>query len=240
MSLLAFKHALQFLTRVPVRISAFDPDDFSRSVNWFPVVGLIVGAAVAGAVWLGAMVSPWIGGLLGLIAWVWITGGLHLDGLGDVADGLGAAHRSPERFLEVLRDPHIGAFGTMAIVVQMFAKLILLAELVPHAPWLALVLIPAWARLGPLFWGLTVPPYAKGMGERFSWRIDPTTVAVTACLLTAASIWAAPVLAAALVIIPLITLYWRLRLGGITGDCLGASTEVTETLLLLLLAAAIV
>lgn len=240
MSLLAFKHALQFLTRVPVRISTFDPDDFSRSVNWFPAVGLIVGAAVAGAVWIGAMVSPWVGGLLGLVVWVWITGGLHLDGLGDVADGLGAAHRSPERFLEVLRDPHIGAFGTMAIVVQMLAKLVLLAELAPHVPWPALVLIPAWARLGPLFWGLTVPPYAKGMGERFTWQIDRTSVAVTACLLTAASIWAAPVLAAALVIIPLITLYWRWRLGGITGDCLGASTEVTETLLLLLLAAAIV
>lgn len=240
MSFVAFKHALQFLTRIPVRISEFDPDDFSRSINWSPVVGLIIGVAIAAAVWIGTMVSPWVGGLLGLIVWVWITGGLHLDGLGDVADGLGAAHRSPERFLEVLRDPHIGAFGTMAIVLQMIAKLVLLATIAPYQPLAALVLIPAWARFGPQFWGLTVPPYAKGMGERFIWKIDRKTVAITAFLLAAASIWVAPVLAAALVIIPLITLYWRWRLGGITGDCLGASTEVTETLLLLLLAAAIV
>lgn len=242
MSLLTFKHALQFLTRVPVRISQFEPDDFSRSVNWFPVVGLIVGAAMAMSVWAGAHVSPWMGALFGLVMWVWITGGLHLDGLSDVADGLGAAHRSPERFLEVLRDPHIGAFGTMALVVQMIAKLVLLAEIAAQSPWpiLGLVLVPAWARLGPLFWGLTVPPYASGTGERFSWKIDPVVVLVEACLLAAASAWAAPSLLGALLVIPLISLYWRARLGGVTGDCLGASTEVTETLLLLLLALAII
>lgn len=242
MNLVTFKHALQFLTRVPVRISEFDPDDFSRSVNWFPAVGLIVGAAVAAAVWTGALVSPWIAGLFGLIVWVWITGALHLDGLGDVADALGAAHRSPERFLEVMRDPHIGAFGTIAVVIQLFAKLILLAELATHSPLplLGLVLVPAWARLGPLFWGLTVPPYASGMGERFAWKIDRMAVAVEACLLAAASALVAPALLAGLLVIPLISLYWRARLGGITGDCLGASTEVTETLLLLLLALAIV
>lgn len=238
MTLLTFKHALQFLTRIPVRISAFEPDDFSRSVNWFPVVGLIVGALLAGALWAGGLVSPWLGALFALAVWVWVTGGLHLDGLADVADGLGAAHRAPERFLEVLRDPHIGAFGTMAIVLQLIAKLVLLAEIAPHGLLSALVLVPAWARLGPLFWGLTVPPYAKGTGERFSWRIDPQAVAVAALLLGAVSLWVAPILLSALILIPLISLYWRARLGGMTGDCLGASVEVTETGLLVLLALA--
>ena len=113
----AFSHALQFLTRLPAPpIAVFDPADLSRSALWFPAIGALIGRIVAAALWAGALASPWIGALLALVAWVWVTGGLHLDGLADVADALGAAHRSPERFIEVLRDPHIGAYGTMAIV----------------------------------------------------------------------------------------------------------------------------
>ena len=95
----SFSHALQFLTRLPAPpIGVFDPADLSRSALWFPVVGAIVGAVVAAALWTGALASPWIGALLALAAWVWVTGGLHLDGLSDVADAVGAAHRSPGRF----------------------------------------------------------------------------------------------------------------------------------------------
>ena len=103
MSLRTFVHALQFLTRLPApALSEFDPKDLSRSAVWFPVVGLIVGGFVAFGVWAGGHVSPWVGALIGLIAWIGITGALHLDGLGDVADGLGASHRDPARFLGVL------------------------------------------------------------------------------------------------------------------------------------------
>lgn len=239
MSLNSLAHAIQFLTRLPgIRISAFDPEDLSRSAVWFPVVGLVLGAALALAVWAGGHVSVWVGALVGLIVWVWITGGLHLDGLGDVADALGASHRSPERLLEVLRDPHIGAFGVMAIGLQLIAKLVLLAAVSGPAALTALVLVPAWARWGPLVWSLAVPPLTSGSGERFGWRIDPTMVAIEGLLLAGLSLWLAPVLLAALLIVPAIALYWRARLGGITGDCLGASIEVTESLLLLLIAAA--
>lgn len=234
MSPRTFLHAVQFLTRLPTpRRAAFDPEDLSRAAVWFPVVGLIVGAALAAAVWIGSLATPWIGALLGLVAWVWITGGLHLDGLGDVADGLGAAHRDPERFLEVLRDPHIGAFGTMAIAMQLIAKLVLLAAVPVPAALAALVLIPAWARWGAQVWSLAVPPLAKGTGERFSWKINRTLVAAEGAALAAVSLWAAPALLGALAVVPAIALYWRRRLGGITGDGLGAGVEVTETLLLL-------
>lgn len=226
-----FIHAVQFLTRLPTpRLTTFEAEDLTRSAVWFPVVGVIVGAALAAAVWIGNYATPWIGALVGLVAWTWITGGLHLDGLADVADGLGAAHRNPERFLEVLRDPHIGAFGTMAIATQLIAKLVLLAA-VPAA-LAALILIPAWARWGTLVWSLAVPPLAKGTGERFSWKISRSVVIGQGAALAAISLWLAPALLGALVIVPAAVLYWRLRLGGITGDCLGASVEVTETLLL--------
>jgi len=239
MTLRSFGHALQFLTRLPApRFTEFDPQDLSRSAIWFPLVGILIGGIVAAAVWAGGHGSPWIGALAGLVVWVWITGALHLDGLGDVADALAAAHRVPERFLEVLRDPHVGAFGVVAIGLQLIAKLVLLAEISSGPALLALVLVPAWARWGTLVWSLAVPPLASGSGERFSWEISLMGTIAQGIGLVALSLWAAPVLLAALLIIPALALYWRVRLGGITGDCLGASVEVTESLLLLVIALA--
>lgn len=240
MTLRSFGHALQFLTRLPApRFAEFNPEDLSRSAVWFPLIGVIVGVIVAAAVWAGGVGSPWIGALAGLVAWVWVTGGLHIDGLGDVADALGAAHRAPERFLEVLRDPHVGAFGVMAIALQLIAKLVLLAEISAVPGLLALMLVPAWARWGTLVWSLAIPPLASGSGERFSWQISQPGTIAQGIVLAALSLWLAPILLAALVIVPAIAVYWRVRLGGITGDCLGASVEVTETLLLLAIALAI-
>lgn len=234
----SFWHAVQFLTRLPTpRITVFDPDELSRAALWFPLVGIVVGAIVALALWAGAHATPWIGALCAVVAWVWVTGGLHLDGLGDVTDALAGAHRSPDRFLQILRDPHIGAFGVMAIVLQLMAKLVLLAQIAGAAALAPVVLAAAWARLGPAVWGLALPPLAPGSGERFSRQLDPRVVAVEAAILALLSVWLAPVALAAIVVIPAIALYWRYRLGGITGDCLGAGIEVTETILLLLFAA---
>ena len=240
MRLRSFAHALQFLTRLPApRFAEFSPEDLSRSAGWFAVVGAIIGVILALVLWAGQQASPWIGALVTLVAWAWITGGLHLDGLGDVADGLAATHRAPERFLEVLRDPHVGAFGAMAIALQLIAKLVVLAEFSGAPALLALVLVPAWARWGTQVWSLAVPPLASGSGERFSWQINRPTVAVQGLALALLSAWLAPGLLAALLIVPAIAAYWRYRLGGITGDCLGASVEVTETLLLLVTAVTI-
>jgi adenosylcobinamide-GDP ribazoletransferase len=233
----AFSHALQFLTRLPAPpIGVFDPADLSRSALWFPVIGALVGVIVAAALWAGALASPWIGALLALLAWVWVTGGMHLDGLGDVADALGAAHRSPERFIEVLRDPHIGAYGTMAIVLQLIAKLVLLAAIASPPALAAVVLIAAWARWGALVWGTFLPPLASGSGERFTWHIDQRGMVAEGVILAALSLWLAPLLLLAAGVIAGVAVYWKYRLGGITGDCLGAGIELTEAMLLLLIA----
>ncbi|WP_037472571.1 adenosylcobinamide-GDP ribazoletransferase, partial [Sphingobium sp. ba1] len=118
--------ALQFMTRLPMPRVTASAQDFARSMRCFPVVGLILGALIAAACGAGARIDPWVGALLGLIAWVGLTGALHLDGLGDMADAAGAAHKDRDRLRAVLSDPHVGSFGVVAIALQLIAKLVLL------------------------------------------------------------------------------------------------------------------
>lgn len=229
--------ALQFLTRIPVPVRLeYDAGALARSAVWFPAVGLLLGSLVAGAAWLGAQIDPWLGALLALGVWVWSTGGLHLDGLADLFDALGAAHRDRGRFLEVLADPHLGAFGALALMQQLIAKLVLLMLSIKlGAGFWALVLIPAWARLGAMWWSQTLPPLKPGLGERFVWKTSGWVSWGWLAGLVAMALWLAPVLVA----VPVLILGWRqflsTRVGGMTGDCLGAGVEVTETLALLLL-----
>ena len=236
--------AIQFMTRLPTpQVPDFRDDDLTRSAVYHPLVGALIGLFLAlpllafgsGLESLGLPARPWLAAVLALWLWTWITGALHLDGLSDVADAFGAAHRSPERFLEVLKDPHLGVFGAVSLIVQLLLKLVLLAELATSPwPW-TVVLVPAWARWGTLWWSRLLPPIQQaGMAERFSWKLDLHVVWLWAIALAAASVLVPPLLVA-LPLAPLVAAYWRRRLGGISGDCLGASVEVVESLLLLAL-----
>ena len=228
--------AVQFLTRLPTpQVTAFTKDELATTAPWFSIVGLIVGLAVAGAAWLGARLDPWLGALLGLITWVWITGALHLDGLADLVDALGAAHRDPQRFLQVMRDPHVGSFGVIALVMQLISKLVLLQLIITHHQfnWFLLPLICAWSRLGAIAWSAWLPTLSSGTAEAFTWKSNSTMIFVSVTLLLIASL-----VAPSLVISPLVLFAWwmflHFRLGGMTGDCLGAGIELTETTLLLI------
>ena len=118
--------ALQLMTRLPLPQVRAEEKDFAAAIRWFPASGIVVGLAIAAALAIGIRTDPWLAALLGLIAWVAVTGALHLDGLGDIADGAGAAHGDRAKLSAVLTDPHIGSFGVVAIVLQLLAKLILL------------------------------------------------------------------------------------------------------------------
>jgi adenosylcobinamide-GDP ribazoletransferase len=224
--------ATQFLTRVPVpAVEEFSAEEFSRSSAWFPFVGLSLGVAVSLIVFLGSHRSAAVGAALGLLAWVWMTGALHLDGLADLSDALAASHRDSGRFFAVLADPHLGAFGVVSIGLMLILKVTGLAQLSPAAV-LALPLIPAWARLGPLAWSRWLKPLKPGHGERFAWHLHIGWIVFWAVALLAASVAVAPILCVA----PLAIAAWggwlKWRLGGTTGDCLGAGVEVTEVVLL--------
>ncbi|MGL6071805.1 adenosylcobinamide-GDP ribazoletransferase [Craterilacuibacter sp.] len=228
--------AVQFLTRLPTpQLKTFDPAWLADAARWFAVVGLIVGALITLPLYLLGAIEPWLAALLALLLWVWVTGGLHLDGLADLADAMGAAHSSPQRFMEVMKDPHVGSFGVIVLCCQLAAKLVLLMLVAKAGLWAALLLVPAWARLFAVAWSATLPPLAAGSGERFAWRTHWPAFWLSAALLAALSAWLAPALLAA----PLAGLVWwaylKQKLGGMSGDCLGAGIEVSETLLLLML-----
>ena len=226
--------ALQFITRQPTPSKANPaPDMLAKSAVWFPLVGIIIGAALVLPLMLGAPVDPWFGALLTILCWVWITGGIHIDGLADLADALGAAHRDPERLLAIMRDPHTGSFGVLAIALLLVSKLILLMLLArtPSLIW-AILLIPAWARLGTLIWSQTLPRLGTGLGHSFAQQTRPMMIAIWMIALLGASWYIAP----ALLFAPLALLGWWLflkyKVNGMNGDCLGAGVEVAETILL--------
>lgn len=229
--------AIQFMTRLPTpRVTVTDAE-FAGSMRWFPAVGVIIGAIVAGAVWLGLYIDPAVAGVAGVIAWVWVTGELHLDGLADIADAAGAAHKGRERIISVLADPHIGSFGTVAIVLQLLAKLVLLAILaratltVPYL-WGAIIAIPAVARMAPLFWTRCLPPLHQGLGAKFSGAVRNIDIAIWCILLGIVASAYLPLLT-----IFAVMLVWgswlKSRIGGISGDGHGAGIEIAESILLL-------
>jgi adenosylcobinamide-GDP ribazoletransferase len=240
MKLRGLRLATQFLTRVPVpAIEDFSAEEFSRSSAWFPFIGLAIGVVVAVMLWVCSSRSAALGAAVGLLVWVWMTGALHLDGLADLSDALAAAHRDSQRFFAVLADPHLGAFGVVSIVLMLILKVTGLAELHGTSPStlvIAFPLIPAWARLGPLAWSRWLKPLKPGHGERFAGHLHLGWIAFWVVALLVASAAVAPILCIA----PLVIAAWggwlKWRLGGTTGDCLGAGVEVMEVVLLYALA----
>jgi adenosylcobinamide-GDP ribazoletransferase len=228
--------AMTFLTRLPMpKVVNFQPSDMTKAVVWFPLAGVVVGALVAAAWSLGNLVHPLLAGLFGLLLWVWVTGALHLDGLSDLTDALGAAHANEERFFTVLSDPHVGSFGVVALILQLLAKLILLT-LLAYADMSAwwLVFVAAWARLGAAWWSLSLPSIKPGLGETFAWQGKASQLWLGAGLLTVASLILSPLLLSALVPVLLWRVWLQWRLGGQTGDALGAGIELNESVTLLL------
>lgn len=248
-----FLLALQFFTRVPVtgRLAdwvGYSPAMLRASAAHFPGIGWIA-AACAGSVisatwhWLPAgPFTPLAAAALGTIATMLLTGGFHEDGLADVADGLGGS-LDRSRALEIMKDSRVGAFGAMALVMALLAKVSLLAVLgaVGLAPML-------WATLGAHVLSrllpLAVPALLPHVGDTATSKSKPLADHVSARALGVATLWCLPALAglawsqggvfvlvasgAAVLATAWMVRWFRRRLQGFTGDCLGATQQVAE------------
>ncbi|MNO45457.1 Cobalamin synthase [compost metagenome] len=251
--------AFQFLSRFPVKAELdFTPELLRRSAKFYPLVGAAIGLVV-GALGIAAnMVLPSLpSAVIMLVVWVWLTGGLHLDGWMDSADAL-LSYRSREKMLEIMKDSRVGAMGVLACVLLLMFKVTLISSLLDQGRLLvgiALLTAPVWSRWF-MAWAMRVWPTARqgeGLAVRFHGITNRDIAISTAIslLLSAIGMLAAYAwdggagswqhLAVYFVLLPLISLgvgalaanRMSTRLGGLTGDTYGALNEGLEAILLL-------
>lgn len=231
--------ALTFLTRIPLgRWLALDGDDVTRAGLAFPLVGAGLGAAVGGiAAALAEPLSPLLAAALALAAGTALTGALHLDALADTTDALGAHSR--ERALEIMRDHAIGAYGAVAIVLDLLIKAGALASLThnEHALPFA-VAAGALSRAVPVLLAATLPYARPGEGAAASftqgarWRAVAAAAIALGIAAAAAGIDGLLVGACVAVVALLLGIALSRWLGGVTGDTLGAAVELSEATVL--------
>lgn len=228
-----FLAALQFLTRVPVPPGAYT---LESSIVWLPVVGLLLGALLAaadlGLRWLG--LSALLNSTLLVLALLGLTGALHADGLMDTCDAV-FSHATPERRLEIMRDPHVGAFGVVGLVGIVALKIAALDSLGGNARTGLLILAPTLGRWSIVLLA-TMFPYGRvaGLGAPLKAAATPAALALASVLPVLAGVFLGPLGLAVGVVVVLAALgigRWLLRLlPGLTGDCYGAVCEVVEAL----------
>jgi adenosylcobinamide-GDP ribazoletransferase len=245
---LDFLFALRFLTVARLPWLRWESDRLRAATLWFPLVGALVGLLGFAVLWGSASVLPAAAAAgLALAAMVWATGALHEDGLSDVADGFGA-HVSRERALEIMRDSRIGAFGAVALVLSLGLRWSALAALAAAAEPVALAAALAGAaaagRAGMLVAARMLAPARPG-GLGAALGPGPGAGALAGGLATAAAIALAAgpaglgALAAAALAAGGVIRIARRRIGGHTGDVLGAVSVAAETAALLAFAGAL-
>ncbi|HYD95192.1 MAG TPA: adenosylcobinamide-GDP ribazoletransferase [Noviherbaspirillum sp.] len=233
--------ALQFFTRLPIpRWVGFDPDWLHQSSRYFPAVGIVVGAVAAAVYAIAALCwPPLVAVLLSTSAGIWLTGAFHEDGFADACDGLGGG-MTRQRVLEIMTDSRIGAYGAIGIGLLLALKCAALASMPVRSVLAALLLAHPLSRLAAtaLIWRLD---YAKSEGKSkpLAQRMSGAEFAVATLsvlfVVAGAAIagwlsWQA--ITAGVAAVALLA-WWLarkfvLRIGGYTGDCLGAVQQVTE------------
>lgn len=235
-----FLIAVQFLTRLPVSEGLpASEKTLGQATKFFPLVGVIVGGGAALAFLLLQHLLPHSASVLcAIIFTAFITNGFHEDGLADTFDGFGGGW-TKEQALEIMRDSRLGTYGTLALVFLILGKYSFLSTLTPGQVWRWLIVAHTasrWTVLPLCAW----LPYARAEGQgklvarqigKIEVFIGSVTLSITVLLLS----WQAAL--ATLFVTGLVTLlsgaYFRARLSGITGDCLGAANQLTEVALYL-------
>lgn len=228
---------LQFLTKLPLPFNIeADEEDFSKGVIYFPLVGLIIGLLLAGTyVGVLSISNSMIASVFVVAFEVFLTGGLHLDGLADTFDGL-YSYRDKERMLEIMKDSRVGTNGVLILVLGIVAKLVLIYSL--DAPIEVLIVMPVVSRLMVVMMS-RFSKYARenGMGGFFIGKTT-TLQLIIATIMTIAVHLIRPELLIVSVIVTVLALIYRYhvytKIDGITGDVLGAIVEMSEVFFLLI------
>ncbi|MBM7614414.1 adenosylcobinamide-GDP ribazoletransferase [Alkaliphilus hydrothermalis] len=235
----SFIGILQFLTRISVVKALPFNEEFEKGVVYFPLVGLVLGILlVAFNYILSFLLPPSIGVILTVTLYIFLTGGLHLDGLGDSFDGL-YSNRPRERVLEIMKDSRLGTNALLAILMILLIKIVGLQSLGEHQLNIALILMPVMGRQA-LVLGSYHAVYARkeGMGNIFIGKVTTEQLMITLLI----TILISMISIKSLLFLTLLLgfAHWYKKhttriIGGMTGDTLGALCELTEAIYLLFL-----
>ena len=238
--------SISFLTVAPVAPrTPLREGDLGRAAVCFPLVGLLLGLALA-AVDHGARMlwDPYVASALVIGAALLVTGGLHLDGFLDTADAL-ASRRDREGMLAVMRDARVGALGAAAGTALLLAKLAAYGHLTGHDHWRTIAAVPVLGRLGIVL-AAAVFPTARpgGLGARFASEAGLWHLLAAALLAAAIAFgllqWTGLMLATAAIAGSALLGWWlSRRFGGLTGDAYGAINEAIELAVLLMAGASL-
>lgn len=233
--------AIRFLTRIPVPGPDTRVEDLPPAVGWYPLVGAGVGAAIGGAfIGLAHGFPVWVAAVLAVAFGLLLTGGFHEDGATDATDGLGGGW-TRERVLEIMKDSRIGAYGAMALWVVLTLRVACLVAL-GMAAVPAMLLAMAWGRWSAAL--LTrLPAIGVGLAKEITASIPGWVPWLSSILVLGASVlawwlgvdrapWAG---CAALAATLLWGCYLMRRMGGQSGDLLGAGNQIAEAAVLLVL-----
>jgi len=241
MSLRSFRSAVAFLTVVPVAADAGQPGErLGRA--YFPAVGALLGlgAGVCFAL-VAALTAPLIAAVAATAVLAVLTGALHLDGVADAADGLFGGKDVAQR-LALMRDPRVGSFGLVAVILVLVGDVAALASMSPPQALVALVIAGAISRWALLLMIATLP-YIRGAGLGIAaagahWSFDVVLASAIAAIVGLLA-WRSAIAAAlvAVVIALAIRAIARSRIGGATGDVYGATAELTQLGALIVFAA---
>lgn len=240
-----FFAALRFLTILPIpgRIGTTEKA-LEGSLPFFPVVGLLIGAvASVCAVFFTWLLPPMISVILVNGVLVAASGGMHMDGLADCADGLFSA-RSRKRILEIMRDSHIGTMGVIAIIFILMLKMAALAFMTEQQLWRGVLLMPVSGRVA-IWVSMAMVPYARpegGLGALFYREFSRLTALwglafLGVCAWLAAGNIGVFISLGVMGIIGFFNWWCFLKIGGATGDTLGAACELAETVTIVVFAA---
>ncbi|MCK5727760.1 MAG: adenosylcobinamide-GDP ribazoletransferase [Methylococcales bacterium] len=233
-----FLLALQFLTRIPLPLNIHVPDQqWGRTVLFYPLVGAVIGGLLGLILVFIPHFSNNIQAAILLSGWVLITGGLHLDGLADCADGWAGGLNNRARTLEIMKDPHIGVLAVVILILTLGIKWIALTELLAQKNYLLLLIIIPFLGRSAILVLMANSPYINpnGLAKNLN-KYFPKKEAVPLLLLCAiigiysVGFW---VILSAITLIFSIRYLAQQRLGGVNGDVYGASVELVETILLL-------
>ncbi len=234
----AFWLALQFLTRLPTpRLAVLEPKTVGRSLLFYPLVGLIIGAILFALTELAATLSPTLLAALLLVLWLFLSGALHIDGVADMADAWVGGQGDRERTLAIMKDPYCGPMGVSAVVALLLLKYAALLEL--HGHGVLLLIVPLVGRSFALLLMLTTP-YVRKQGlasdmvshlpRGAAWMLLAAVAAALLWWLQAAALW---LLGVTLIVFVIFRSALVRRLQGFTGDAAGALIEIIELVVLL-------